>query len=175
MTCSLLSSGVFQLKTSVQSTANLLKSAGLAIQILANTPSSTNPNPTLESQKEAFTKHSSDYFATLSSIEVRLRRQVYALEEAGLIVPGNDRDAKRGRTIGGEDAQRPAGGGSLDSSWLNARANRTVEQGMEREIWARARELVEKWERGQAEQQPAPDDQASLTDQNMDVDEANEA
>jgi hypothetical protein len=60
-----------------------------------------------------------------------LRGNIYALEEAGLIEKGDERDAKRGRQLG-MDIQRPQGG-VLDSSWLNARAGRGVEKGLREE------------------------------------------
>jgi len=126
------------------SISTLLSSASEAVGILANAPGSSNGTgrPTsLPSAQAAFTEAASTYFSTLSSIEVRLRRQVYALEEAGLIQPGDERDAKRGRTIGGENVGR-GGGGSLDTSWLNARASDKVGEGMDAELWKTARQFV---------------------------------
>ena len=106
---------------------------------------STSPT-SLETQKAAFTKHTSTYFSTLSDIEVRLRRQVYALEEAGLIAPGNERDAKRGRAAGSDEREIVAGG-PLDVSWLNARATDPVGHKMEKELWSKARALVDELQR----------------------------
>lgn len=126
--------------TRSQSIGSLLQSAGAAIQVLANSPAASPPS--LSTQKAAFTEHTSNYFSTLSAIEVRLRRQVYALEEAGLVAPGNDRDAKRGRTAGSDEREVVAGG-PLDVSWLNARAKDTVGLKMEKELWSRAHALVE--------------------------------
>jgi hypothetical protein len=131
--------------TIIQSVASLLSSASQAIQILANNTNPTDTSTTLESQKKAFTHHSSEYFSTLSSIEVRLRRQIYALEEAGLIAEGDDGDAKRGCAIG-SDAPGANAGGSLDISWLNARAHDRVGMKMEQELWAKAAAFVQKVE-----------------------------
>ena len=78
---------------------------------------------------------------------MRLRRQAYALEEAGLIAAGTERDAKRGRAVA-DDNQKVTGGGPLDTSWLNAQASKTVERGMDRQIWTQAREIAEKIEIG---------------------------
>ena len=119
--------------------ATLLATASQAISILANT---SEPSTTLSSQKAAFERQASLYFETLSSIEVRLRRQIYALEEAGLIAPGDQREAKRGRAVGGDEVSAGAGG-PLDVSWLNARAKDTVGKNMERELWAKTRQLIE--------------------------------
>ena len=152
-------------------TASLLRSAGQAIQVLANLPSAESTQPTLESQKAAFVEHSSSYFDTLSSIEVRLRRQVYALEEAGLVAPGEERDAKRGRAFGSEEVHRAVGGGPLDSSWLNARVNKSVEEGMERELWSRARALAEKTQQGRAGTTGHHGDNGITTEEAMDVDD----
>ena len=146
------------LLTQPKSVASLLHSASGAIQILANSP--TNSPPSLEAQKTAFTEHTSTYFSTLSAIEVRLRRQVYALEEAGLIAPGNERDAKRGRAAGSDEREVVAGG-SLDVSWLNARAKDAVGLQMEKELWSRARALVEELQRkdGEASHEPEVKDE----------------
>ncbi len=125
--------------------ASLLQSAGAAIQVLANAaPESTSTSPSsLSAQQDAFAQHTSTYFSALSSIEVRLRRQVYALEEAGLIAPDVDRDTKRGQILGSEERGAVIAGGPLDVSWLNARASNAVEKQREKELWARARGLVE--------------------------------
>lgn len=82
----------------------------------------------------------------LSDIEVRLRRQVYALEEAGLIAPGNERDAKKGRAAGSDEREIVAGG-PLDVSWLNARAKDPAGLKMEKELWSKAHALVDELQR----------------------------
>ena len=67
------------------SISTLLSAASEAIGILSN---SSNPETAgnglrnSSTARTAFTNAASTYFSTLSSIEVRLRRQVYALEEA---------------------------------------------------------------------------------------------
>ncbi|EXJ91568.1 hypothetical protein A1O3_00116 [Capronia epimyces CBS 606.96] len=129
------------------SISTLLSAASDAVGILSNSPTSEaqrNELKTLESARSAFTAAAEIYFSTLSSIEVRLRRQVYALEEAELIRPGNDRDAKRGRALGGDSGLTRVGGGPLDPSWLNARATDKVGTSMRRELLAQAREFVER-------------------------------
>ncbi|KAL4944010.1 mediator complex, subunit Med11 [Aspergillus oleicola] len=135
--------------------AKLIHSAGLAIQALTNAKS-PNPNTnlpptassadlnnssnTLDSHKTRFKEATSQYFALLSSIDVRLRRQVYALEEASILAP----DTVAG-TRGGEGSfSGSAGGaqGTLDVSWLNSRKD-TVGKEKEAELWRAAREFVE--------------------------------
>ena len=133
-----------------QSISTLLSAASDAISILSNSPSSEAQeqalrNPSLA--RSAFTDAASTYFSTLSSIEVRLRRQVYALEEAKLIKPGDENDARKGRKFGGDTGTTRVGGGPLDPSWLNARASDKVETEMKRELLAQAKTFVEQSER----------------------------
>jgi Mediator complex protein len=119
--------------------AQLLRAAGTAIQHLGSNSSA----PSLPSAKAQFLDSVTTYFTLLSSIDVRLRRQVYALQEAGLIAEGDAKDAKRGASAAATAAAAAGGGsGQLDVSWLNSRGDQ-VEKDMEREVWGRAREFVE--------------------------------
>ncbi|EXJ93543.1 hypothetical protein A1O1_01935 [Capronia coronata CBS 617.96] len=130
-----------------QSISTLLSAASDAVSILSNTPASETLRQdlrTAESARSAFTAAAEAYFSNLSSIEVRLRRQVYALEEAELIRPGNERDTRRGRTLGGDSELPRVGGGPLDPSWLNARATDKVGASMRQELLAQARDFVER-------------------------------
>lgn len=123
-----------------KSIPQLLQAAGLAIQILGSSSSAT----TLTSAKAQFLESVTTYFTILSSIDVRLRRQVYALQEAGLIAEGDAKDAKRGASASAAAAGGiSGGGGQLDLSWLNSREDQ-VEKEMEREVWRRAKDFVEK-------------------------------
>ncbi len=118
------------------SIVQLLHAAGSAIQILG----SNSPSKDLASSKAQFLNAITTYFTTLSSIDVRLRRQVYALQEAALIKEGDAKDAKRG---GSATAGNGVGaGGGLDVSWLNGGEDQ-VEKDMEREVWRRARAFLE--------------------------------
>ncbi|PWY86952.1 hypothetical protein BO70DRAFT_360677 [Aspergillus heteromorphus CBS 117.55] len=131
-----------QLNDIDQDVAKLIHSAGLAIQALTNARSGETPAAnSLESHKARFKEATSQYFALLSSIDVRLRRQVYALEEASILAP----DPVSSRT-----GDLPAAGGGatgasnpLDVSWLNSRKD-TVGKDKEAELWAVAREFVER-------------------------------
>ncbi|KAJ5893265.1 hypothetical protein N7495_004956 [Penicillium taxi] len=121
----------------------LINSAGLAIKALTNTPGdSTMPHSSLESHKTQFKEATTHYFALLSSIDVRLRRQVYALEEASLLAP--DSNSRTDAITTGAGAAGVVSGASnhLDISWLNSRKN-TVGQDKEAELWAAARKFVE--------------------------------
>lgn len=120
-----------------KSISQLPRAAGEAIQILGS--NCTAPN--LSSAKSQFLESVTTYFTILSSIDVRLRRQVYALQEAGLIAEGDAKDAKRGASAPGPSSG--GGGGQLEVSWLDSGGDR-VERDMQREVWRRARELVER-------------------------------
>lgn len=154
------------------SITTLLSAASDAIAILANQPSSEAQERALRNAstaRSAFTAATETYFSTLSSIEVRLRRQVYALEEANLIRPGDDRAARRGRALGNDSGITRVGGGPLDPSWLNARATDKVGAGMKRELLAQAREFVERAE--QPDQTERARDESTAPKKNIDDDE----
>ena len=113
-------------------------------------------------RKGSFATAASQYFNTLSSIDLRLRRQINALEEAHIIsaeattenIPNtfisqpthvttpssNAGQTKQGRLRKGPKSS--GGLGSLDVGWLNSR-NDKVGMEMEAELWERARQLVE--------------------------------
>jgi hypothetical protein len=131
----------------------LIHSAGLAIQALTNakpdsSSSSPAPDGSLDSHKTRFKEATAQYFALLSSIDVRLRRQVYALEEASLVgreTPSRAGESKTGRN----DAGAGPGTGAenpLDISWLNSRKD-TVGKDKEAELWAAARSFVEQMDK----------------------------
>ena len=115
----------------------------------------------MDRQKESFTAATSSYFAILSSLDVSLRRQIHALQEAGilpaeasskdvqptlLVPPGTQniggslnalpsRTSGRGNITGG-------GLGSLDVGWLNSRNDHTGKE-HDAGLWEEARKLVE--------------------------------
>ncbi|MCJ1286642.1 hypothetical protein MMC26_005988 [Xylographa opegraphella] len=131
----------------------LLHSAGLAIKALTGRTSldAVEKSTSVEQQKSSFTAATSQYFSMLSSIDVRLRRQVYALEEANIIpaesatkesqgdhgVPGNPSQTSKERA-----STQSSGLGNLDIGWLNSRNDKVGKQ-MEAELWEQARDLVE--------------------------------
>ncbi|RDW70800.1 mediator of RNA polymerase II transcription subunit 11 [Aspergillus mulundensis] len=131
-----------QLNEIDQDVAKLIHSAGLAIQALTNArtndPSSPSTDNSLDSHKARFKEATSQYFALLSSIDVRLRRQVYALEEASILAP--DLSSRAGDTGSGAAAGTS---NPLDVSWLNSRKD-TVGKEKEAELWAAARQFVQR-------------------------------
>lgn len=118
------------------------------MRALTNNPpdSDTSSDGSLESHKAHFKEATAKYFSVLSSIDVRLRRQLYALEEASLFRP--DSAVKPGDVAGGGAGAVGAAGsvsGStdpLDISWLNSRKD-TVGKDKEAELWTAARSFVE--------------------------------
>ncbi|KAJ5086117.1 hypothetical protein N7532_010888 [Penicillium argentinense] len=128
--------------------AQLIRSAGLAIQALTNThPDSDSVDAaygSLESHKTQFKEATSKYFALLSTIDVRLRRQLYALEEASVLGPDALARTDASTTGGASGAAASAGAGAanpLDTSWLNSRKD-TVGKDKEAELWEAARGFV---------------------------------
>ncbi|CCX15413.1 mediator complex protein-domain-containing protein [Pyronema domesticum] len=113
----------------------LLSSASSAIRCLTNsadpavgaegTPNPTNPSPAAPTgtPEERFTHHTEAYHKLLSSITVRLRRQILALQAAEI----------------------PVG---IDVGTWNAR-NDVVGREMERELWEEAKGVVEAWAKGE--------------------------
>ncbi|KAI9817872.1 MAG: hypothetical protein M1827_000991 [Pycnora praestabilis] len=156
-----------------QDVAKLLQSAGLAIKSLTNSPPAlgNNQSPTADERKAAFTSSTSQYFSLLSSINVRLRRQIFALEEAD-IIPAEaalkDTQTSASTALaaamgGGASASASAsssqassnkgtnvagGLGNLDVGWLNSRSD-VVGKEMEAEIWAQAKKFLQTLEQEQ--------------------------
>ncbi|KAL3454741.1 mediator complex protein-domain-containing protein [Aspergillus insuetus] len=128
--------------------AKLIHSAGLAIQALTNARSDdlSTADTSLDSHKARFKEATSQYFALLSSIDVRLRRQVYALEEASILAPDS---SSRSGDLAGAGAGASNVSNPLDVSWLNSRKD-TVGKEKEAELWAAAREFVQQMEQAQS-------------------------
>lgn len=124
------------------------------------TDAQLNPEERLESFKVAMNA----FMKALHSVDVRLKRQIWGLEEAGIItLKGTDR-REQGAEVGGPagaggapgssaaGAGLPAKGslepngvgkmGTLDVGWLNSRSNK-VERVMESELWVGARRHLE--------------------------------
>ncbi|KAA8643573.1 mediator of RNA polymerase II transcription subunit 11 [Aspergillus tanneri] len=115
--------------------ARLIHSAGLAIQALTNARSGdSSTDNSLQSHQSRFKEATSQYFALLSSIDVRLRRQVYALEEAAILAP--ESASRTGETAGAGGGEQPP---VQPTRWMKD----TVGKDKEAELWAAAREFVE--------------------------------
>ncbi|MCJ1463774.1 hypothetical protein MMC07_002383 [Pseudocyphellaria aurata] len=161
---------VKQLNEIDKDVAQLLHSAGQAIKALTNrSVSERDDRPSqirsIDQQKEDFTAAASQYFSLLSSVDVRLRRQIYALEEADIIPaeaatkeqlpnvtnPFSPFGSVSHANLPNQPATKQAaasksagtggGLGSLDVGWLNSR-NDNVGKEMEAELWGKARNFV---------------------------------
>lgn len=117
----------------------------------------------LEQRKDTFTTATAQYFSLLSSIDIRLRRQIYALEEAEIIsteAPAKESHLNQSvsaafaafggglsgtpslQTATEKNSTSTAGGlGNLDVGWLNSR-NDNVGKDLEAELWAKAQDVV---------------------------------
>jgi hypothetical protein len=158
-----------------QDIVKLLRSAGLAVKALTRTMSTTSGDSSshvvsVKQQKESFAGATSSYFALVSSLDVRLRRQIYALEEADILRAEtsskesmNDPSVPWGASVtaGGSNGPPPrstwsgrasitgGGLGSLDVGWLNSR-NDSVAKGKETELWYQAQQFIQDFEEGKA-------------------------
>lgn len=128
--------------------------------------SSTAANGSIQSHKKQFEEATKQYFALLSSIDVGLRRQVYAAEEAGL--PPTEEEARAfdswttgsatGSTTGSDTASvitsvsldsvktgwttASAGWNVLNKGWLNTRKD-PLNLDKEAELLVAARAFME--------------------------------
>jgi len=96
-------------------------------------------------QKEALHQSADDFLDTLHSVDVRMKRQIMALEEAGIVDLSGP--PKQGEVSAvGKAKLKPNGMGSvgsLDVGWLNSRGSK-VERDMEAELWGKAKDFLEK-------------------------------
>lgn len=131
-----------------QDVARVIHSAGLAVQALTNTkPQTSSSDGSLESHKKQFKDATQQYFALLSSVDVRVRRELYATEEASIPPPEPISGAGAG-----VPAAAPSAFNALDISWLNSRKD-TVGKDKEAELWAAARGYVERLRQAATQQQ----------------------
>ena len=162
-----------ELSTINADVATMLQSAGQAINSLTNKPLNKSADgdedtemaeegkvATLDDRKEAFAEHTRAYYTGLQTVVARLRRQAYALEEAGIIaaeapsLSAGAQQRQRSPTAargGGQSAAVPfqegdritnGGLGNLDVGWLNSRGNKVGAE-KEAELVEEAKELLE--------------------------------
>ncbi|KAF7531855.1 hypothetical protein G7054_g8469 [Neopestalotiopsis clavispora] len=138
-----------------ESIVSLLRTAGAAIQSLnkkdpnegdgvmdlgGGGDADSDDDEDDESGKDRAFKHQmNDFMRTLRSVNVRMKRQIWGLEEAGII---KSSDAPAGDAAGDENGKtlEPDGNGKIggmDVGWLNSRSNK-VERDMESELWDQA-------------------------------------
>ncbi|KAL8656485.1 MAG: hypothetical protein Q9210_000200 [Variospora velana] len=149
---------IAQLNNIDRDVAKLLQYAGTAIKALTNSPSESGRNQhdqtrSIEQRKSKFSAASSEYFGTLSSIDVRLRRHIIALENAGILpsemsaaeLQSIQTDVKSSQlsTASNKTTITNGGLGNLDIGWLNSR-NDHAEKTMEADLWGEAQKLVQR-------------------------------
>lgn len=144
---------IHQLNAIDSSIVQLMSHTATALNALTIPPSkSATSNPETASkppldppeQKEAFRTATDSFLAALHSIDVHMKRQVLALEEAGIVHLANM--PRQGPEGGAKASLKPNGVGAvgnLDVGWLNSRGAR-VERDMEAELWDKAKEFLEK-------------------------------
>jgi hypothetical protein len=152
--------------------AGLLSSAGQAVNALTNRPLNQPgesqdavmkdaSDTSLEARKQAFNESTANFFHGLQGAFARLRRQAYALEEAGIIAPELPLEEKKETRSAGSLQPAPKGNphipkeqqldpervkngglGNLDVGWLNSRGNKVGAE-KEAELIQEAKELLE--------------------------------
>lgn len=150
--------------------AEMLKQAGQAINALTNRPlgkgededgdeemADDQHTPSSSERQDAFQKHTAAFYTGVQSVVARLRRNVYGLEEAGIILaettaPRSEEAPKMegvGKALQAgkppkEEASKITNGGmgNLDVGWLNSKGNKVGAE-KENELMEEARELLE--------------------------------
>ena len=138
--------------------AAMILAAGKAINCLTDRPlnstlkgdastTTAEATATMEDRKKAFAEETKAYYTTLQAVVARLRRQAYALEEAGIIAPeapSLQSSLPQQNQQGPGIAERITNGGlgKLDVGWLNSRGN-TVGSEKQSELMEESKTLLE--------------------------------
>lgn len=148
--------------------AEMVKQAGRAVNALTNRPLTqaddedgdedmTDGQRTLSSsdRQEAFKRHTIAFYTGIQSVTARLRRNVYGLEEAGIIGPETSTLQPSGESVrppaSGQPGRPPreetlritnGGMGNLDVGWLNSKGNKVAAE-KESELMEEAKELLQ--------------------------------
>ncbi|KAI5458518.1 mediator complex, subunit Med11 [Mariannaea sp. PMI_226] len=102
------------------------------------------PSLDAPSQKEAFRTSTDSFLTTLHTIDVKIKRQIMALEEAGIVNLSNpQRQDPNGPSKPSLKPNGVGAVGNLDVGWLNSRGTR-VERDMEAELWSKAKDILAK-------------------------------
>ena len=145
--------------------AEMIKQAGLAVNALTNRPLAIDDEdenddavmtngqqpPSAVERQDAFKKHTTAFYTGVQSVTARLRRNVYGLEEAGIIsgeTSASQQSAPPPKLGGGQKPKEDlpqitnGGMGNLDVGWLNSKGNKV---GAEKEsvLLLEVRELIE--------------------------------
>ncbi|KAG5975438.1 hypothetical protein E4U55_007676 [Claviceps digitariae] len=145
-----LQENIQQLNQIDESIAQLMSQTATSLNALtipsssSTTPGGETPTSDPPAQKEAFKSATNSFLTTLHSIDVRMKRQIMALEEAGIVNLANE--TRQGPSGGTKASLKPNGLGTvggLDVGWLNSRSTR-VEREMEGELWQEAKEFLQR-------------------------------
>ncbi|KAF2969372.1 hypothetical protein GQX73_g4239 [Xylaria multiplex] len=129
----------------------LLRSTGQAIQCLGKrVPQDEDAAMTDTDPTHQFKESMDEFMRTLRTVNVGIKRQIWGLEEAGIISLGKKELSTREE--GGEvlasntrnGVLEPDGNGKiggLDVGWLNSRSNK-VEKDMEADLWQEAEDIL---------------------------------
>lgn len=138
----------------------ILSTASEAIRTLTSTSAPSDGQTALEATQKSFESKTVDYTVIAQSVTARLRRQIYALEEANIIPrrvlkpqavvksqPAPRQSYRPGQAVVAQRQDPPmvvtnSGLGKLDVGYLNSRSD-TVGKQKEAELWAQARKLME--------------------------------
>ncbi|UKZ69870.1 uncharacterized protein TrAtP1_010873 [Trichoderma atroviride] len=144
-----LEENISQLNFIDKSMVQLMNHTAAALGALTTPESSSDSSAPASvdsaAQKEVFRQATDTFLSTLHSIDVRMKRQILALEEAG-IVNLSSGAPRQGPNPNIKPSLKPNGVGAignLDVGWLNSRGTK-VERDMELELWKRTREILEK-------------------------------
>jgi hypothetical protein len=127
-------------------TATALKAVSMPSSS-ANGVDGSKPETDPATQKEALHTATDSFLDILHSVDVKMKRQIMALDEAGIVNLAPVPKQEPGST-GTKPSLKPNGMGnvgSLDVGWLNSRGSK-VEREMEAELWTKAKEFLEKEE-----------------------------
>ena len=98
-------------------------------------------------------------------MDVRLKRQIYGLHEAGIISMSKDSSSRSDGQ--NPDTSRVAGDNvALDVGWLNSRSG-NVGRDMEAELWAKARTFLESLEAKKKNSRGHGESESDVEDQDM--------
>lgn len=139
-----------QLNAIDQSIVQLMEHTATSLNALTTTLpelyTSEAPQSTVQpaSQKEAFRTATDSFLSTLHSIDVRMKRHILALEETGVV----DLTPRKRMTLHEKPPPtlKPDGVGivgGMDVGLLTSRSSK-VERDMERELWEKTRQFLEK-------------------------------
>ncbi|CAG9994054.1 unnamed protein product [Clonostachys byssicola] len=142
---------IHQLNAIDKSIVDLMNHTATALNALTipiNSPDSqaTLPQQDPSAKKAAFRGATDSFLDTLHAVDVKMKRQIMALEEAGIVNLSAGAKQEPGSSGPKTASLKPNGMGAvgnLDVGWLNSHGSR-VERDMEAELWADARKFLEK-------------------------------